>query len=309
MNDYKTYEMIGSDGEQYGPFTIQELEETVSQGRANAQTQIREIGSEEWHPLGQIISSDISEAAAQPLEAAIPSDQPLDMNKALSDGWKLLKENLGIMIGAGAIFFGIMLVAGLIGAIIPGAQIFVQGPLTGGFIILTLKLSRHGQAQIEDIFLGFKNYGWLLLSTLAQGAIIFASIIPGLIVLIIGIVVMANGNTELGSNALGIAVLIAGGLLSLISILIALTLICFMVHLVADKRGTFGDAFSATYKGGKMNFWSLLGMLIIIGIVSTLVIGLTCGVGTLFVIPWSTAVWVKAYEQIFPTHSTSIESQ
>lgn len=209
MNDYKTYEMIGSDGEQYGPFTIQELEETVSQGRANAQTQIREIGSEEWHPLGQIISSDTD----QPLGAAIPSDQPLDMNKALSDGWKLLKENLGIMIGAGAIFFGIMLVAGLIGAIIPGAQIFVQGPLTGGFIILTLKLSRHGQAQIEDIFLGFKNYGWLLLSTLAQGAIIFASIIPGLIVLIIGIVVMANGNTEPGSNALGIAVLIAGGLL------------------------------------------------------------------------------------------------
>ena len=36
----KQYEMIGSDGEQYGPFTIQQLQDTLSQDRANAQTQI-----------------------------------------------------------------------------------------------------------------------------------------------------------------------------------------------------------------------------------------------------------------------------
>ena len=305
MSRQKTYEMIGSDDEQYGPFTIQELKETLSQGRANAQTQIRETGSEEWHPLGQIIASDTD----QPLEAAIPSDQPLDMNKALSDGWALFKEHLGIMIGAGAIFFGIMLVVGLLGAIIPGAQIFVQGPLMGGFIILTLKLSRHGQAQIEDIFLGFKNYGWLLLATLVQGAIVFASIMPGLIVLIIGGVVIGNGNGEPDSNTLGIAVLIAGGLLTLILAVAASMLIFFMVHLVADKRGTFGDALSAAYKGGKMNFWSILGMGIILGLASCLIIIFTCGLGLLFITPWTTAVGVKAYEQIFPTPSADLEIQ
>ena len=144
-----------------------------------------------------------------------------------------------------------------------------------------------------------------MLATLVQGAIVLASLIPGIIILIIGILVFGIGNDVPDPNPLGIALLIAGGFLSLISILTASILIFFMVHLVADKRGTLGDALSATYKGGKMNFWSLLGMLIIIGIVSTLVIGLTCGIGTLFVIPWSTAVGVKAYEQIFPTHSTS----
>ena len=82
-----------------------------------------------------------------------------------------------------------------------------------------------------------------------------------------------------------------------------------MVHLVADKRGTLGDALSASYKGGKMNFWSLLGLLIFIGIVSPLFILFTLGIGTFFVIPWSTAVGVKAYEQIFPTHSTTLESK
>ena len=305
MSNHKTYEMIGSDGEQYGPFTIQELEETLSQGRANKQTQIRETGSKEWLPLGKIITSDASESTDQQFGPATPSDKPLDMNKALVEGWELLKEHFGLLVGSGAIFFGIVFAA----AMIPLGQLFVQGPMMGGLIILMLKLSRHGQAEVGDVFLGFQNYLQLLLATLVQGAIVLASLIPGIIILIIGIVVFGIGNDVPDPNPLGIALLIAGGFLSLISILTASILIFFMVHLVADKRGTLGDALSATYKGGKMNFWSLLGMLIIIGIVSTLVIGLTCGIGTLFVIPWSTAVGVKAYEQIFPTHSTTLESK
>ena len=305
MSTQKTYEMIGSDGEQYGPFTIQELEETLSQGRANKQTQIRETGSKEWLPLGKIITSDASESTDQQFGPATPSDKPLDMNKALADGWEILKEHVGLLVGAGAIFFGIVFAA----AMIPFGQLFVQGPMMGGLIILMLKLIRHGQAEVGDVFLGFQNYLQLLLATIVQGAIVLASVIPGIIILIIGIVVFGIGNDVPDPNPLGIALLIAGGFLSLISILTASILIFFMVHLVADKRGTLGDALSATYKGGKMNFWSLLGMLIIISIVSTLVIGLTCGIGTLFVIPWSTAVGVKAYEQIFPTHSTTLESK
>ena len=56
MSD-KTYEMIGGDGEQYGPFTIQQLQDNLSNGRANAQTQIRETGTEAWQPLGQLLGS------------------------------------------------------------------------------------------------------------------------------------------------------------------------------------------------------------------------------------------------------------
>ena len=298
MIEHKTYEMIGSDGEKYGPFSIQELEETLLQGRADKQTQIRETGSEEWLPLGKIITSDTSESANQQFGPAIPSDQPLDMNKALVDGWVLLKEHLGILVGAGAIFFGIVFAA----AMIPFGQLFVQGPMMGGLIILILKLSRHGQAEVGDVFLGFQNYLQLLLATIVQGAIIVASVIPGIIVLIIGVVVYGGEYGEPNTNSLGIALLIAGGLLSLILILISSILIYFMVHLVADKRGTLGDALSATYKGGKMNFWSLFGMLIIIGIVSSLIIILTCGIGLLFVIPWTTAVGVKAYEQLSLIH-------
>ena len=56
------------------------------------------------------------------------------------------------MIGAGAIFFILIMVAAVVGSVIPFAQLLVQGPLTGGMIILTLNLSRYNQADISDLF-------------------------------------------------------------------------------------------------------------------------------------------------------------
>ena len=185
MSD-KTYEMIGSDGEQYGPFTLQELQETLSQGRANTQTQIRETGSEGWQPLGQLLNLSEQGQAREPLGAAVLSDQPLDVSLALSSGWALFKQHMGIMVGAGAIYLAILFGAVMVGAVIPFAQIFVQGPLTGGIIILTLNLSRYDQADISDMFLGFKNYGWLLLLSFVHGAVVLAAIIPGAILMIVG---------------------------------------------------------------------------------------------------------------------------
>ena len=168
MSDELKYEMVGSDGKQYGPFTRSELQENVEQGRANSGTQIREVGAESWQSLGKVLNLTTLVSVMQlgPSEAAVPREDPLNIGAAMSDGWVLFKEHMGLMIGAGAIFFGILMAAVLLGVIIPAAQLLVQGPLIGGMILLTLKLSREGHAEIGDLFLGFKNYGWLLLTTI-----------------------------------------------------------------------------------------------------------------------------------------------
>ena len=193
MSDELKYEMIGSDGNQYGPFTRSELQENVEQGRANAGTKVREVGEESWQSLGKVLNltTPVSVMQSGSSEAAVPSDEPLDIGAAMSDGWALFKEHMGLMIGAGVIFFGILMVAGLLGMIIPAAQLLVQGPLMGGMILLTLKLSREGHAEIGDLFLGFKNYGWLLLTTVVQGAVIFAAMLPGIILIVIGALTLA----------------------------------------------------------------------------------------------------------------------
>jgi hypothetical protein len=311
MSD-KQYEMIGGDGEQYGPFTLQELQETLSQGRADTQTQIRETGSEGWQPLGQLLNLSEQGQAHKPLGAAVLSDQPLDISLALSSGWALFKEHMGIMVGAGGIYFGILFAAIMVSAIIPFANIFVQGPLTGGLIILTLNLSRYDQADISDMFLGFKNYGWLLLVTLVQGAVIVAAIVPGVIVLVVGglLPVMqaqqAGGTPELAGTS--IALLIVGFLLLLVLVMIAAVCTYFWLFLVADKRGEFGEALAAGYRAGKMNFWSILGLSILLGLV-VMVSAIPCGLGLIFSIPWSFAIMANAYEQIFSSSLVTRESE
>ena len=296
MSDELKYEMVGSDGKQYGPFTRSELQENVEQGRANSGTKVREVGAESWQSLGKVLNlnTPVSVMQSGPSEAAVPSDEPLNIGAAMSDGWALFKEHMGLMIGAGAIFFGILMAAGLLGAIIPAAQLLVQGPLMGGMILLTLKLSREGHAEIGDLFLGFKNYGWLLLTTVVQGAVIFAAILPGIILILIGAVTLAAENEGMGGG-----LLIAGGAISFVMAMVVGVLINYAVFLVADQRGTFGEAFLSAYQGTKKNFWRILGVMILFSLVTVVGI-LPCLLGLLFTIPWTFAVMTKVYEQIFP---------
>lgn len=296
MSDELKYEMVGSDGKQYGPFTRSELQENVEQGRANSGTKVREVGAESWQLLGKVLNlnTPVSVMQSGPSEAAVPSDEPLNIGAAMSDGWALFKEHMGLMIGAGAIFFGILMAAGLLGAIIPAAQLLVQGPLMGGMILLTLKLSREGHAEIGDLFLGFKNYGWLLLTTVVQGAVIFAAILPGLILIVIGALTLAAEN-----EGMGVGLFIAGGAISFVMAMVVGVLINYAVFLVADQRGTFGEAFLSAYQGTKKNFWRILGLMILFSLVTVVGI-LPCGLGLLFTIPWTFAVMTKVYEQIFP---------
>ena len=296
MSDELKYEMVGSDGNQYGPFTRSELQENVEQGRANSGTKVREVGAESWQSLGKVLNlnTPVSVMQSGPSKAAVPSDEPLNIGAAMSDGWALFKEHMGLMIGAGAIFFGILMAAGLLGAIIPAAQLLVQGPLMGGMILLTLKLSREGHAEIGDLFLGFKNYGWLLLTTVVQGAVIFAAMLPGIILIVIGVVTLAAEN-----EGMGVGLLIAGGAISFVMAMVVGVLINYAVFLVADQRGTFGEAFLSAYQGTKKNFWRILGVMILFSLVTVVGI-LPCLLGLLFTIPWTFAVMTKVYEQIFP---------
>ncbi len=78
----KTYEMIGDDGEQYGPFTIKQLQDTFSQGRANAQTQIKETGAEAWQPLGQLLGNQSIENSEEYKEAILTHNRRLDVGLA-----------------------------------------------------------------------------------------------------------------------------------------------------------------------------------------------------------------------------------
>jgi uncharacterized membrane protein len=105
-----------------------------------------------------------------------------------------------------------------------------------------------------------------------------------------------------------IALLIVGFLLLLVLATIAAVFTYFWYFLVADKRGEFGEALAAGYRAGKMNFWSILGLLILFGLVG-FISAIPCGLGLFFSIPWTFAVMTKAYEQIFSSSLVTRESE
>ena len=48
------YKIIGADGKEYGPITLEQLRQWIAQGRAGMQTKVLPDGATEWTTLGQL---------------------------------------------------------------------------------------------------------------------------------------------------------------------------------------------------------------------------------------------------------------
>jgi len=48
------YKILGGDGKEYGPISADVLRQWITEGRANAQSQVQVVGSTAWVSLGQV---------------------------------------------------------------------------------------------------------------------------------------------------------------------------------------------------------------------------------------------------------------
>ena len=314
----KQYEMIGSDGEQYGPFTIQQLQDNLSHGRANAQTQIRETGTEAWQPLGQVLGNQSIENFSEYREAILTGNRRLDVGLAFSQGSELFKAHMGILIGSFLLFMLLIMATASVPFVGSCVQITLQGPLTGGFFILILNLVRARAASIGDLFKGFESFGGLFLVTLAQALIVTLVILPGVALMIGGFVMEVDfgdlewQNEEAVLKALGAGLLhpltILGFLSMILLSIISYTLIFFPLPLLADRKLGFGEAFGLGFQVSKRNFFPIF-KLIIIGSLVMAVSLIPCGLGLIFAGPWFYAVMAQAYEQMFSPSSVALQSE
>ena len=317
MSD-KTYEMIGGDGEQYGPYTIEQLQDNLSHGRANAQTQIRETGTEAWQPLGQLQGSQSIENFAEYREAILTGNRRLDVGLAFSQGSELFKAHMGILIGSFLLFMLLIMATASVPFVGSCVQITLQGPLLGGFFILILNLVRTGAASIGDLFKGFESFGGLFLVTLAQALIVTLVILPGVALMIGGFVMEVDFGDLEGQNEEAVLKALGAGLLHPLTILgflsmillsiISYTLIFFPLPLLADRKLGFGEAFGLGFQVSKRNFFPIF-KLIIIGSLVMAVSLIPCGLGLIFAGPWFYAVMAQAYEQMFSPSSVALQSE
>ena len=189
------FKIIGGDGRQYGPVTIDELRGWISAGRANGQTMIQREGEADWKPLSSF--AEFADAlAAKPPPAQLPPVGPsapasapdpvglanevlarggeVNLGSCLGRAWDLLKSDFWPVLGASAL---ILLIVGSIG--------FIVGPLLGGLFAYYLKKIRRQPAQLGDAFSGFSQmFLPLFLGGLVTGLLVsvgfLACVIPGI---------------------------------------------------------------------------------------------------------------------------------
>jgi hypothetical protein len=82
------YNIVGADGKQYGPVSLEQMRQWVAEGRINAQTQVQAGGAAEWKPAAELpeINSLLAARAAMPAPAAglLAPSEPVAPQKGLA---------------------------------------------------------------------------------------------------------------------------------------------------------------------------------------------------------------------------------
>ncbi|MEI8063944.1 MAG: DUF975 family protein [Verrucomicrobiota bacterium] len=205
----------------------------------------------------------------------------------------------------GLIVIGIALISaipivGILGSI---AQLILTGPLAGGLYWLFLNVVRKQPAEVSDIFAGFKrSFGNLILAHIVPALITLAFVLPGAIMLGIGIAITAAArHGSHAPQALGIGLACIGGLLLLVAICIAIyigTCWMFAIPLVVDKQIGFWDAMKLSRAQVRKHWWSVFAFVLVIGLLGAAGI-LACGIGLIITGPLAMLAIIHLYEDIF----------
>jgi prepilin-type processing-associated H-X9-DG protein len=121
------YRILGADGKEYGPVTAEVLRQWISQGRANARTQVKPEGGAEWQTLASVPEFEPAFVAAP--SAAPPQPLPAAPAEAKTSGMAITSLVLGIL---GLFTCGVTSLVGLILGIVALVKVNHSGGRLSG---------------------------------------------------------------------------------------------------------------------------------------------------------------------------------
>ena len=220
--------------------------------------------------------------------------QAVEPVQCLKNGWELIKDQYWLFVGISAV-----------GAIIGGAVPLgiLLGPMMCGQYLAFFKKRRGEPFEFGTLFKGFDFFGPSLVATLLHIVPILAIVIPAYFIFYITMVVsmVAQGNS--GEPNPGLAFGIMGGFLLFWLVVMVLVIFIsigftFSYPLIVDRKLQGMDAVKLSFRGAMANFWRLLGMSILSGLL-TIAGALLCYVGVFLVLPIVYAAIASAYEQVY----------
>ncbi len=313
------YKIIGADGKEYGPVNSDQVRQWVREGRANAQTRVQPEGSTDWIALGELAGfEDVLGRRAETVPpvgaySALPADvltrdYELDIGACVSRGADLLKSQFGVVFGAAAIYLLIQgAISGLgsipfIGPIFSLGSLFVMGQLLAGVYVVILKSLRTQPTEVGEVFVGFKTaYVQLLLCYIVVALLTGLAAIPGAVLIAVPVVIMVQKEAV---DALLLALAVLGGFVLLLPVLYLSVIWLFSLPLVIDKGLGFWPAMETSRKVVSKHWWSVFGLVIVIGLINVVGV-LLCCVGVFLSFPLGIVAVMCAYETLFSVREGS----
>ncbi len=197
------------------------------------------------------------------------------------------------------LFVGITVVGVLIGSIVPLG--ILMGPMMCG-IYLALFSTRRGQPiEFGTLFKGFDYFGDAVIAGLLHMVPVVVIFLPSYIVFYAAmfLLIPLSGGEPDPSALIGIIALFAVFWIVIIVILVVISVMfTFAYPLIVDRKMSGMNAVKLSFRAAMGNFWRLLGLLLLNGLISFVGI-LFCYVGAIFVMPITFGAIAIAYEQVF----------
>ena len=215
----------------------------------------------------------------------------VDPIECIKAGWELIKPHYWL-------FVGMVFICYAIGQAVP---ILLMGPMLCGFYLSLFTVRRREPIEFATLFKGFDFFGPSLVATLLHMLPIAAVLIPTYILFYASFFFAAVAQSQTDSPLAGLGVLFMFCIVMIVvSVLVMIISVGFIFAypLIVDRRLKGLDAVKLSFKAGMGNFWRLLGMMLLTGML-TAVGFMFCIIGMFLVLPISYGAIAAAYEQVF----------
>jgi uncharacterized membrane protein len=216
----------------------------------------------------------------------------VDPVECIKAGWELVKPHYWL-------FVGMTFVAFLIGS--AASFGILMGPLTCGIYLTCFARRRREPVEFGLLFKGFDFFGPSVVATLLHAVPIVAILIPTYVIFYASFVLALVAQ---GDNPNPLPLLAVLGTFSLMAVVVGVLIMIvsigfmFAYPLIVDRRLGGWDAVKLSFKAAMANFWRLLAMGLLTGVMA--MVGMAfCYVGIFLVFPISYGAIAAAYEQVF----------
>jgi uncharacterized membrane protein len=221
--------------------------------------------------------------------------------QCIKDAWALIRDQYWLFVGMAAVGL-------LIGSAVPFG--ILVGPMMCGLYMAFFKRMRNEPFEFGLLFKGFDFFGPSVVATLLHVIPILVVVVPAYIIFYVSFVlsIAVQGNDPNPAAALGVMAMFLIFWIVMIIVIIFISIgFTFSYPLIVDRKLQAMDAIKWSFKAAMTNFWRLLVMAILTGLLAIAGM-LLCYVGMFLVFPIQYAAIAIAYERVFGLADPNVAS-